>query len=368
MKTLPEIRNVEIKAGSFTLGKNSFAPHERNVPMKITRPFYLMTHPVTQRQWAAVMKTRVWDGAVDKSEALREGDAFPAVGVSWHDAREFASKLSQMSGLNYRLPTDTEWEYAIRAGTSTKYTWGDEPSAQHGWCCDSFQDGAEPHLQKVAQLKPNPWGLYDMAGNVQEWVLDLCRPEPHSVHLNADHFPNEGTDFVSTRGWRAMLRNGSYASDSTLMRSSSRTHSNLSRRSIEVGFRLVVDADHSIGREMTVLDSPWDSPIKYLPLAVFWNQIDDNPPPTRARQIEVFWSYIKQIEEMDRDRAALREAHVALLAKMRLKKNIERMYKGAVALSKMWARFEPESVTKKELARLDLAAKRLLELMDQASQ
>jgi formylglycine-generating enzyme required for sulfatase activity len=97
-------------------------------------------------------------------------DGYPAISMTHHAANKFCQWLSAKTGQYYRLPTEAEWEYACRAGTKTKYSFGDDESqlGQYAW----FEKNSDFKYQKVGRKKPNPWGLYDMHGNVAEWTLD----------------------------------------------------------------------------------------------------------------------------------------------------------------------------------------------------
>ena len=108
---------------------------------------------------------------------------FPAISMTQHAARTFCSWLSAKTGRYYRLATEAEWEYACRAGTSTAYSFGDDASQllEYGW----YEENSDGAYKKVGKKKPNAWGLYDMHGNVAEWVLDQHRPEGY-LQLDAD--------------------------------------------------------------------------------------------------------------------------------------------------------------------------------------
>ena len=116
------------------------------------------------------MKTTPWK----EQEILREGDDYPAMNVSWDDAIGFCKQLSKQDGREYRLPTEAEWEYSCRAGTVTAHSFGDDIAdlGEYAWFASNAWDVDEAYAHKVSQKVPNPWGLYDMHGNVDEWCSD----------------------------------------------------------------------------------------------------------------------------------------------------------------------------------------------------
>jgi formylglycine-generating enzyme required for sulfatase activity len=159
---------VRIPAGSFYMG---WADPEESRKVRITKPFYMGKYEVTQAQWKAVMGTTLRQQrakAVVPWNLKGEGPEHPMYYVSWEDAVKFCKKL----GRKYRLPTEAEWEYACRAGSQTRFYYGDDPNeselGQYAWWWDNSDSQTHP----VGQKKPNVWGLYDMHGNVREWCSD----------------------------------------------------------------------------------------------------------------------------------------------------------------------------------------------------
>lgn len=167
---------VRIPAGSFSMGSPSSEKDrdEREGPVhevRITKPFYMGRYEVTQAQWEAVMGTTLHQQrakAIMPWNLKGEGPEYPMYYVSWEEAVEFCKRL----GRNFRLPTEAEWEYACRAGSQTRFYYGDDPNYleldQYAWYYGKSDNMTHP----VGQKKPNAWGLYDMYGNVSEWCSD----------------------------------------------------------------------------------------------------------------------------------------------------------------------------------------------------
>jgi formylglycine-generating enzyme required for sulfatase activity len=213
---------VPIPAGEFMMGDQ---PLHR---VALTKSFYLGRTEVTQGQWKAVMGTTPWKGY----SFVKEGGDYPAVYVSWEDAVEFCRKLSAKEGVEYRLPTEAEWEYACRAGTTTVYSFGDDESqlGEYAWIEENTQYAGEGYDHIVGQKKPNPWGLYDMHGNVFEWCQDWYGEYP-SDDVTDPVGPDSGSYRVS--------RGGGWFSSAVYCRSAVRLWITPSGRDFSLGFRVL---------------------------------------------------------------------------------------------------------------------------------
>ena len=153
--------------------------------MVITTPFSMQTTTVTQAQWRAVMTD-------NRNPSNYKSDDLPVEQVSWDDAARFCSRLSEKEGQHYRLPTEAEWEYACRAGTTTAYYTGDteQDLDKAGW----YEGNSRSRMRPVGQKQPNLLGLYDMHGNVWEWCYDVYATfskadvvDPKGPQSNAGH-------------------------------------------------------------------------------------------------------------------------------------------------------------------------------------
>ena len=176
-RVLDEMEFVLIEPGTFEMGSPETEAgrddDETLHTVTITQPFYLGKYEVTQEQWQAVMG----DNPADFSSC---GQDCPVESVSWEDAQAFIAALNRLEGVEtYRLPTEAEWEYAARAGTRTAYHFGDDASqlGAYAWYSDNGDDQTHP----VGQKQPNGWGLFDMHGNVWEWVHDWKEAYPRGT-------------------------------------------------------------------------------------------------------------------------------------------------------------------------------------------
>lgn len=162
----------------------------------------------------------------------------PVINVSWHDAQAYCAWLSKVTGRRYRLPSEAEWEYACRAGTTTRYAFGDDISPSDaaiapGIFAELVRSFTSPKTTAVGRYRPNPWGVYDMHGNVWEWVEDVY----HYSYLAA---PTDGSAWTDTfEGTPRVLRGGSWINDRGSARSAYRARSDPNNRVSHFGFRVV---------------------------------------------------------------------------------------------------------------------------------
>jgi formylglycine-generating enzyme required for sulfatase activity len=181
--------------------------------------FYLGKYEVTQEQWEVVM---------GNNPSRFKGRGNPVENVSWNDVQVFIQRLNEKEGTNkYRLPTEAEWEYAARAGTATRYSFGDDADRLGRYAWYHSNSGNQTH--PVGQKQPNPWGLYDMYGNVWEWVQDWY-DKTYYTHSPADNptGPSSGVTRV--------LRGGSWGAG--ILRSAYRSSRSPGLRDEHSGFRL----------------------------------------------------------------------------------------------------------------------------------
>jgi formylglycine-generating enzyme required for sulfatase activity len=219
---------VVIPSGEFQMGER---PAHR---VQIPKPFALARYPATFDEYDRYAQAA--RRALPRDRGWGRGRQ-PVINVSWEDTLAYAEWLSKQTGKRYRLPTEAEWEYAARAGTTTAYWWGDEIGKNRANCdgCGSRWD--DKQTSPVGSFAPNPWGLYDMLGNVWEWVQDCW-------HDRYEGAPGDGKAWETEGGGdcaRRVVRGGSWFDSPTYVRSALRNWLAPADRTDVLGFRLAQD-------------------------------------------------------------------------------------------------------------------------------
>ena len=227
---------VLIPAGTFMMGSPEDEvgrdDDETLHQVTISKPFYLQTTQVTQRQWEMVM---------GNNPSCFTGENRPVQCVSWDDVQEFISELNTKSDKNYRLPTEAEWEYACRAGSNGRYCFGDNETllGEYAW----YYNNSIHETHPVGLKKPNAWGLYDMHGNVEEWCSDWYGEKYYSES------PRDNPLGPGSSSYR-LLRGGSWFYSAQESRAAFRDGDNPDERGNGFGFRVGV----SVGRRLEITE------------------------------------------------------------------------------------------------------------------
>ena len=250
---------VLIPAGTFKMGNHDSPAEtvkkvgglEKNLvdeypvhEVTISKPFYMGIYEVTQAQWKALMGTEPWKaeralGYMRLQPRPQGFDDYPVAFVDSYDAIEFCRKLSKKTGRTVSLPTEAQWEYACRAGTTTTFYFGDDLSKliDYGWYGGKGAGQKEDYAHRVGQLKPNPWGLYDMHGNVWEFCRDWYDKDYYSRSPSVDPVNTK-----EIKNW--CLRSGSFHSVPTVSRSAQRNSwTDTKAARYNLGLRVIVPAD-----------------------------------------------------------------------------------------------------------------------------
>ena len=217
---------VRVPAGEFLMGSPEGEPDrsvdERQHRVRISRPFWMGKHEVTQAQWRSVMGS-------DPSES--RGDELPVEMVSWNDCRQFLGGLNAVTGQTFRLPTEEEWEFACRATAQAAWSCGESPSCLGAVAWFSENSGNQPN--PVGRKQPNGFGLHDMHGNVYEWCVD-------------QYVETYGATASETRDTVTYVRRGgSWAVPPKHCRSAFRGNASSEKRRNDVGLRVVMDVKPS---------------------------------------------------------------------------------------------------------------------------
>jgi formylglycine-generating enzyme required for sulfatase activity len=225
---------VRIPAGGFMMGSNE-SSSEQPIHKATLREFWMGKYVVTNAQWQAVMGTK----PSEQYDVKFQGENQPVVGVSWDDAKEFCQKASEKTEKSIRLPSETEWEYACRAGTNTPFHFGETitPDLVNYDGNNPYGDAPKGEYRQktvnVDSFAPNVWGLYEMHGNVREWCEDIW-------HENYNGIPQDGSAWLDggEQGKR-LLRGGAWYGSAIYCRSTYRFRWDAGYRSGYIGFRVV---------------------------------------------------------------------------------------------------------------------------------
>lgn len=221
------IQFVLIPSGEFEMGapseeKDRSDSESPTHKVTIQNSFYLGRSVVTQKQWEKIM---------GKNPSHFKGEDRPVEMVSWEDAQEFVTKLNEKEDTNkYRLPLEAEWEYACRASTQTRYFFGNDESKLNEYAWYAGNSGSKTHI--IGQKKPNPWGLYDIHGNVWEWVQD-------EWHENYNGAPSDGSAWDEGNSSNRVSRGCSWYCNTEFCCSAVRFKRESESRFANLGFRLL---------------------------------------------------------------------------------------------------------------------------------
>ncbi|SIO68168.1 Formylglycine-generating enzyme, required for sulfatase activity, contains SUMF1/FGE domain [Burkholderia sp. GAS332] len=223
---------IALPAGAFSMGSNTDDPSEKPVHhVTIGAPFAIGKYAVTVEQWNACATANACQKLTPESNTNK---AAPARDLSWDDAQQYVKWLSKMTGKPYRLPTEAEWEYADRGGTTTTYWWGDQMRKGNANCKDCGDPWHKDGPETAGSFAPNPVGLYDMNGSVWEWVADCW----HNSYQGA---PADGHAWDSPSCDMRVIRGGSWREGGNYMLSATRFKYSASVRQSQDGFRVVKD-------------------------------------------------------------------------------------------------------------------------------
>lgn len=227
---------IVIPAGTFVMGTSSDAPKEVDgfpLPsylqhqVTIAKPFVISRFEVTFAEWDACVST----GACPHVNDSWGRGEMPVTNVSWVQAQQYVTWLSQMTGQKYRLPSESEWEYVARAGTATSYHWGTDIGRGNANCavCGSRWD--DEQASPVGSFKPNAFGLFDLNGNVWEWVEDTWHDDYHGA-------PTDGSAWLGSDPNTRVARGGSWRNEAYHLRADFRVERNILVQFDTLGFRV----------------------------------------------------------------------------------------------------------------------------------
>jgi len=219
---------IMLRGGTFMMGSNEDTS-EKPVRQVTIKPFAISMYPISVGQWNECAAAKACSFVASGNE-----DA-PITNVSWTDAKQYVAWLADATRKAYRLPTEAEWEYAARGGTQTRYWWGEELQPGMVNCKNCTNIATTEQSIKIGSFKPNPFGLYDMGGAVDQWVEDCW-------HKNYQGAPSDGSAWVGGDCSSHVLRSGSWQNDARYVRPANRDNYDTNVRYPTHGFRIALSS------------------------------------------------------------------------------------------------------------------------------
>jgi formylglycine-generating enzyme required for sulfatase activity/class 3 adenylate cyclase len=217
---------IAVRGGSFVMGSND-DPTEKPIRQVTIKPFAMSQHPVSVREWNECAAAKACGFVATGREDT------PVTNISWNDAKQFVGWLAGTTRKAYRLPSEAEWEYAARGGTQTKYWWGDQFQSGMVNCNNCADVGNIEQPVKIGSFRPNPFGLHDMGGGVDQWVEDCW-------HKNYQGAPADGSAWAKGECGSHVIRSGSWKNDARYVRPSNRDGYDTNVRYPTHGFRVAL--------------------------------------------------------------------------------------------------------------------------------
>ncbi len=224
---------VVVPPGGFTMGASNDDTDKTKEELpahhvEIRYPLSVARYEITTAQWQAC----VIDGTCRKDIKPTAGNEHPIVGIHWQDTQDYAAFLKKKTGANYRLLSEAEWEFAARAGHSDRYPWGNDIGQNHAACSECSPHSNENGTYPVGRFQPNAYKLFDMSGNVREWVNDCW-------HDNYQQAPTDGSSWTSSCSEaRRVTRGGAWNMSAKDLRLTARGRETWSDSTANLGFRV----------------------------------------------------------------------------------------------------------------------------------
>jgi formylglycine-generating enzyme required for sulfatase activity len=226
---------VVIPAGQFRMGSPDRAGNDNEHPehdVTVGKSFALGRFPITRHEFAQFVRATGYHVSTDWFDAgFDQSDRDPVVEIGWLDAQAYVYWLSRRTHQDYRLPSEAEWEYAARGGRQTEFWWGDDSNQAPAFANFAGVDDGFSNTAPVDSFKPNQFGLFDMAGNVWQWVADCYNGDYRGA-------PADGTSWLTGDCSSRVVRGGSWYDPRSALRAANRTHNHISDHDSNVGFRI----------------------------------------------------------------------------------------------------------------------------------